>query len=429
MGTHTACLALESGEVIWGYGLGRAGRAVGELCFHTALSGYQEIMTDPSYAGQIVIFTAPHIGNVGCNAADCEARAPAFRGVVLREAPDTVSNFRAQSDLHSWLQEQGIGGICGVDTRALTRLVRTRGAVKASLCVLADAGGASAESVVDVQQEIARARSWAGIEHADLAAEVSCRDSYTWRGAGNGGGGLWCPHEGYATRDEEGVESATGTFLVVAVDFGIKHNILRHLTACGCRVRVVPARTSAATILAYRPHGVFLSNGPGDPEATGEYAVPMVQELLQAGVPIFGICLGHQILARALGARTEKMHNGHHGANHPVMDVLRDKVEITSQNHGFVVVRAHLPDTVEVTHYSLFDNSLAGLRVRGAPAFSVQYHPEASPGPTDSRYLFTRFTDMMRAHSVSGTGISGASVSGTGVSSAAASQQAPLTGT
>ena len=371
----TAALVLGDGTVFWGRGVGAVGTAVGEVCFNTALTGYQEVLTDPSYAGQIITFTFPHIGNVGANPEDIETTTPAARGCVLRADITEPSNYRATQHLDAWLKAQNLVGISGVDTRRLTRRIRDGGAPNGALC---HANGAR----LDVAALQADAAAWPGLAGMDLAKEVSCRQTYDWRET------TWSIGDGYG-------QLAEARFHVVAVDYGAKRNILRNLAAAGCKVTVVPAMASAEDILRHDPDGIFLANGPGDPAATGTYAVPTVQALMATGKPIFGICLGHQILALALGARTEKMHLGHRGANHPVKDLETGKVEITSQNHGFVVSADSLPAGVVQTHASLFDGSLEGLRVEGKPIFSVQYHPEASPGPHDSHYLFQRFVGLM----------------------------------
>ncbi len=377
-GAPTGTLVLADGTTLWGRGLGATGRAVGEVCFNTSMTGYQEILTDPSYAGQIITFTFPHVGNVGSNPEDIETQTPAARGLVLRAGITEPSSWRAVQHLDAWLKAQNLIGIAGIDTRALTRRIRDLGAPQG--CIAHDPGGA-----LDTAALTAEAAAWPGLEGMDLAKEVSCRQSYDWNQT------AWALGRGYGTLDAP-------KHHVVAVDFGAKRNILRCLASLGCRVTVVPAETGAADILRRKPDGVFLSNGPGDPAATGVYAVPAIKELLLAGLPIFGICLGHQMLALALGARTRKMHLGHRGANHPVKDLATGRVEITSQNHGFVVDPESLPEGVEVSHVSLFDGSNEGLRVTDRPVFSVQYHPEASPGPRDSHYLFERFVGMIEAH-------------------------------
>jgi len=374
----TAALALADGTVLWGRGVGATGAAIGEVCFNTSMTGYQEIMTDPSYAGQIITFTFPHIGNVGTNPEDIETVTPASRGCVLAADITEPSNWRASQHLDTWLKSHDIPGIAGVDTRALTRRIRDHGAPNGVLAHAPDGR-------FDLEALVAQAAAWPGLEGMDLAKEVSCTQTYRWTEA------AWDRQSGYAKSDDSG-------FHVVAVDYGAKRNILRNLAALGCRITVVPATTGAEEVLSHKPDGVFLSNGPGDPAATGEYAVPMIRSLLETDIPVFGICLGHQMLALALGAKTEKMHLGHRGANHPIKDLTTGKVEITSQNHGFVVDKDSLPGGVEGTHYSLFDGSLAGLRVEDRPVFSVQYHPEASPGPQDSHYLFHRFVDLIAAH-------------------------------
>jgi len=373
----TAALVLADGTVFWGHGLGATGESVGEVCFNTSMTGYQEILTDPSYAGQIITFTFPHIGNTGVNPEDIETLTPAARGCVLRADITDPSNWRATQHLDAWLKLHGLVGIGGVDTRALTRRIRDLGAPQGCLVHAPDGR-------FDIAVQHGRAESWPGLEGMDLALDVSCTQTYSWEET------RWTLGEGYG-------KLVTPARHVVAVDFGAKRNILRCLADLGCRVTVVPAATTAEDILRHEPDGIFLSNGPGDPAATGEYAVPAIRRVLEAGLPVFGICLGHQMLALALGARTEKMHHGHRGANHPVQDLTTRKVEITSQNHGFVVTPASLPDEVEVTHISLFDRTVEGIAARGRPVFGVQYHPEASPGPRDSHYLFQRFVDFIDA--------------------------------
>ena len=374
-GPFTAALVLADGTVIRGQGLGATGTVVGEVCFNTGMSGYQETISDPSYAGQIITFTFPHIGNVGTNFEDVETKTPAARGVVLRAGVTAPSNFRALGPLDQWLNGLGIPGICGIDTRRLTRQIRTGGAPAGAL-VHDPVGNLDEAAALD------RAKAWPGLEGMDLAGQVTTTQTYAWDET------RWRLGEGTGTL-------ARPKYHVVAVDYGAKLNILRSLASAGCAVTVVPATATADEIMGHRPDGVFLSNGPGDPAATGEYAVPIIRGLLEAGVPLFAICLGHQLLALALGARTTKMHQGHRGANHPVKDLATGRVEITSQNHGFVVDAETLPAAVVATHTSLFDGTLEGLAVEGKPTFSVQYHPEASPGPHDSRYLFERFTDLM----------------------------------
>ncbi|GJL84472.1 MAG: carbamoyl-phosphate synthase small chain [Micavibrio sp.] len=373
----TAVIVLADGTLFWGRGFGAETKTVGEICFNTSMTGYQEILTDPSYAGQIINFTFPHIGNTGTNEEDNETTNPAARGLIVREDITQPSNWRSTKHFDAWLKSHDLPGISGIDTRALTRLIRDQGAPKGVICY--DPAG---EFDLEALQE--EASSWSGIKGMDLAAEVSCTQSYSW-------------HETTWTLDKGYGKQANAKHNVVAVDFGAKRNILRCLASAGCNVTIVPANSSAEDILAHKPDGVFLSNGPGDPEATGKYAVPAIQALLEKNIPIFGICLGHQLLARALGAKTQKMHLGHRGANHPVKDLQTGKVEITSQNHGFEVVSESLPDGVEASHVSLFDGSNEGLKVNGKPVFSVQYHPEASPGPQDSHYLFDRFVGNIKA--------------------------------
>lgn len=374
----TACLALADGTVFYGMGFGAPGEVVAELVFNTAMTGYQEIMTDPSYASQVVTFTFPHIGNTGVTPEDDEAPDPVASGIVVRWDPTEPSNWRSTSELTDWMARRGRIGIGGVDTRRLTRAIRQQGAPHVVLAHDPDGN-------FDIEAMIARARDWQGLVGLDLARGVSCAQSYRW----DQGSWEWGAGFGTAPGDKP--------FKVVALDYGAKRNILRSLVAHGADVTVLPATATAEEVMAHEPEGVFLSNGPGDPAATGEYAVPMIKDLLGRDMPIFGICLGHQMLALALGAKTVKMGHGHHGANHPVHDVETGKVEITSMNHGFAVDSQSLPVGVIETHVSLFDGSNCGIRMQDKPVFSVQHHPEASPGPQDSLYLFKRFTDSMRA--------------------------------
>ena len=382
----TALLVLADGTVLEGMGLGAAGRAVGEVCFNTAMTGYEEILTDPSYAGQIITFTFPHIGNVGTNEEDIEtvnmAATPGARGVVLHTAITRPSSYRATRHLDQWLKARGVIGLSGLDTRALTSLIRKRGMPNAVIAHAPD-------GVFDLAALQKQAREWPGLVGMDLVPMVTSGQRFTWDET------QWRWGAGYG-RQDQGSDQAE--FHVVAIDYGIKRNILRLLAGSGCRVTVVPAQTSADDIIALEPDGVFLSNGPGDPAATGTYAVPVIRAIIEAGVPTFGICLGHQMLGLAVGAKTMKMHQGHHGANHPVKDLTTGKVEITSMNHGFAVDRGTLPAEAAETHVSLFDGSNCGIALKDRPVFSVQYHPEASPGPRDSHYLFTRFTGLMRKH-------------------------------
>ncbi len=376
----TGVLVLADGTVFQGLGAGHVGEAVGEVCFNTAMTGYQEILTDPSYMGQIVTFTFPHIGNVGVNLEDTEqfgdGAATAARGAVFRDAPTAAANWRQQGDLDDWLARRGVVGLSGIDTRALTRAIRERGMPHG---VIAH----DPQGRFDLDALRARAAAWPGLVGLDLAKEATCRQRFTFEE------GLWRWPEGYAKA------SPTPRFHVVVVDYGVKRNILRSLVSIGARLTVVPATTPADEVLALKPDGVLLSNGPGDPAATGVYAAPEIKALVASGVPVFGICLGHQMLALALGARTTKMEQGHHGANHPVKDLQTGKVEIVSMNHGFTVDRDSLPEGVIETHVSLFDGTNAGIAVKDKPVFGVQHHPEASPGPTDSLYLFDRFAALM----------------------------------
>ena len=372
-----AALVLADGTVFWGRGAGAAGASVGEVCFNTSLTGYQEILTDPSYAGQIINFTFPHIGNVGTTPEDMETTTPAARGAVLRMDITDPSNWRAAKHLDAWLKALNLTAVTGIDTRQLTRYIRDTGA-PSGVVVYAPGKG----ETIDVAALAGQAADWPGLEGMDLAKDVSCTQPYEWDQT------EWTLESGHGIQDRP-------RFHVVAVDYGAKHNILRCLASAGCRVTVVPASATAEDVLRHEPDGVFLSNGPGDPAATGVYAVPMIQAVMAQGTPLFGICLGHQMMALALGATTYKMHMGHRGANQPVKDMETGKVEITSQNHGFCVDINSLPDNAMMTHVSLFDGTLEGIRVEGKPIFSVQYHPEASPGPHDSHYLFERFVALM----------------------------------
>ena len=379
----TGVLVLADGTVFQGKGVGAVGDAVGEVCFNTAMSGYQEILTDPSYMSQIVAFTFPHIGNVGVNVEDVEqfgaGAETAARGAIFRDAPTPPANWRAErgamGSFDGWLERRGVVGLAGIDTRALTRSIREHGMPHGVIAHAPD-------GKFDLEALAAKARAWSGLEGLDLAKDASCTQPFVFDE------GLWLWPEGYPKAGEPKYE-------VVVVDYGVKRNILRALTSVGARATVVPAGTSAEEILARNPDGVLLSNGPGDPAATGEYAVPEIRKLVESGKPVFGICLGHQMLALALGAQTTKMDQGHHGANHPVKDLTTGKVEIVSMNHGFTVDRDSLPEPVQETHVSLFDGTNAGLALKDRPVFSVQHHPEASPGPTDSLYLFERFAGLM----------------------------------
>ncbi len=374
----TGVLVLASGDVFYGQGCGFIGEAVGEVCFNTAMTGYQEILTDPSYTDQIICFTFPHIGNTGTNSEDEEAAsAPAesaARGAIFKAPITPPSNWRSESTLQDWLEQRKIIGLSGIDTRALTAYVRENGMPNGVIAY-------HPEGEFDMDALEAKARGWNGLVGADLATDASTPESFDWREA------RWVWPDGY--------EDQSHPKKVVVIDYGVKRNILRNLVSQDMAVSVVPAKTEAAEIIAMKPDGVVLSNGPGDPAATGAYAIPVIQDLIEAGLPILGICLGHQMLALALGAKTIKMDQGHHGANHPVKDYTTNKVEIVSMNHGFAVDRDSLPETCEETHASLFDGTNCGIRLKGKPVFSVQHHPEASPGPQDSFYLFERFADAL----------------------------------
>ncbi|MGQ0560232.1 MAG: glutamine-hydrolyzing carbamoyl-phosphate synthase small subunit [Sphingosinicella sp.] len=373
----TGVLVLADGSLLWGRGFGAEGEAVGEICFNTAMTGYQEVMTDPSYAAQIIAFTFPHIGNVGANYEDLESDNPWALGCVVREDVTAASNFRSAQRFDEWMRACGRIGLAGVDTRALTRRIRLDGAPNGVIAHHRQ-GNFNLEALLET------ARAWPGLEGMDLAREVSCRQMYRWAG------GRWRAGEGYVERPHN--ETLPH---VVAIDYGSKRNIFRNLADAGARVTVLPATASFDEVMAHEPDGLFLSNGPGDPAATGEYALPVIRALLDTGKPLFGICLGHQLLGLAVGARTTKMHQGHRGANHPVKRLADGRVEITSMNHGFSVELDSLPANARPTHISLFDGSLCGLELADKPAFSVQYHPEASPGPQDSSYLFEKFVGSL----------------------------------
>ena len=367
-----AALILDDGSIFWGMGAGEKKSVTGELCFNTSLTGYQEVLTDPSYAGQIITFTFPHIGNVGTNEDDNESARTAALGCILSADITEPSNWRSGLALKQWLKKNNLVAITGIDTRQITKRIRKRGYATAAILY----------GKIDIEGALQEISQFSGIEGLDLAKEVSCKEPYDWTQ------GMWSSNKEYSNPQEQ-------RYFVIAVDFGIKRNIARSLASAGCRLKIVPATTSAKEIIALNPDGIFLSNGPGDPEATGKYAVPMIQTLMQESIPIFGICLGHQMLALALGAKTKKMHHGHRGSNHPVKNLENSKIEITSQNHGFVIERSSLPSGVIETHKSLFDNTVEGIRVEGKRIFSVQYHPEASPGPQDSQYLFSKFIKDM----------------------------------
>ena len=379
----TACLVLSDGTIFYGKGFGKVGVCTAELCFNTAMTGYQEIITDPSYAGQLITFTFPHIGNTGINTEDDEALEPFAEGIIVKWDPTNPSNWRSTGDLSQWLLEKGLIGMGGVDTRRLTRAIRAQGAPNVTIAH-------NPEGKFEIEKMVLSARSSKGLEGSDLAAEVTHVDPYEWHE------GRWSWPEGHSDVKKDDHK-------VVAIDYGAKRNILRCLTNSGCDVTVLPADSTLETILSHNPEGVFLSNGPGDPAATGKYSVPVIRGLLKNNIPIFGICLGHQMLALALGAETIKMNHGHHGANHPVKDVETGKVEITSMNHGFAVDSQTLPDNVIETHVSLFDGSNCGIRAKDKDAFSVQYHPEASPGPQDSYHLFEKFTKQILKNKLGST--------------------------
>ena len=376
----TALIVLKDGTVFEGYGFGAETANVGEICFNTGMTGYQETMTDPSFAAHIITFTTPHIGNTGTTADDLESKTPAALGMIVRDKPTAPSNYRSTSSLDDWMKANNLPGIYGIDTRAMTRRIRDLGAPDGVLAV-----NYKGEFNIDALKDMAA--NWPGLEGMDLAKQVSCTQRYEWE-------------EKVHDLIEIPSKTTGKDHHIVAIDYGAKQNILRSLASTGAKVTVVPATTSSDEILELNPDGVFLSNGPGDPAATGEYAIPVIQDIIKADIPVFGICLGHQLLALALGGKTRKMHLGHRGANQPVKDLTTGKVEITSQNHGFEVIEDSLPDTVEITHISLFDKSNEGLRLKNGNAFSVQYHPEATPGPTDSRYLFDRFIDMIESRTL-----------------------------
>ncbi len=373
----TGVLVLENKKIFKGIGIGYNGKATGEICFNTSLTGYQEIISDPSYAGQIINFTFPHIGNVGTNKEDHESDKIWARGVILNSEITSPSNYRSFLHLDAWLKKNKIVGITGLDTRSLTNFIRDKGAPKGTICN-------SKNGKFSINKLINSTIKWSGLKNLDLAEVVSTQKNYVWKGLKT-----WEKEFGYKKNNKN-------SFHVVAIDYGIKKNILRYFSDFNCKVTVVSCKTSAQKILNLKPNGIFLSNGPGDPAATGKYAITIIKDLIKKNIPIFGICLGHQILALTLGGKTKKMKLGHRGANHPVKNLMRDNVEITSQNHGFEVVKETLPKNIEVTHKSLFDNSIEGIRLKGKPVFSVQYHPESNPGPQDSVYLFQEFINNMK---------------------------------
>ena len=375
----TAILVLENKTVLKGIGLGYNGEATGEICFNTSLTGYQEIISDPSYAGQIINFTFPHIGNVGTNNEDIESDIIWTRGVIFNSEITNPSNYRSLKHLDDWLKKNKIVGITGLDTRSLTNFIRDKGAPKGTI-------SNNKSGKFNIKKLIKKTTIWPGLKGMDLAQEVSTRKNYTWKGLKT-----WSKEEGYKKNNKK-------KFRVIAIDYGIKKNILRYFSNFNCEVKVVSCKESAENLLKLKPHGIFLSNGPGDPAATGKYAISTVQKLIKSNLPVFGICLGHQILALALNAKTKKMKLGHRGANHPVKNLMSKKVEITSQNHGFEVVKESLPKNVEITHRSLFDNCIEGIKLKNKPVFSVQYHPESNPGPQDSHYLFGEFIEDVKKY-------------------------------
>ena len=376
---NTGVLVLENNKVFKGIGIGYQGVATGEVCFNTSLTGYQEIISDPSYAGQIINFTFPHIGNVGTNKEDIESDKIWTKGVVFNSEITSPSNYRSFLHLNAWLKKNKIVGITGLDTRSLTNFIRDKGAPKGTVAY-------SKKGKFNISKLINSTIKWNGLKNLDLAEKVTTPKSYIWKGLQT-----WKKEFGYKKNSKK-------SFHVVAIDYGIKKNILRYFSDFNCKVTVVPCKTSAEKILALKPNGIFLSNGPGDPAATGKYAIQIIKDLIKKNLPLFGICLGHQILALTLGGKTKKMKLGHRGANHPVKNLINDNVEITSQNHGFEVVKENLPKNIEVTHKSLFDHSIEGIRLKNKPVFSVQYHPESNPGPHDSIYLFQEFINNMRRH-------------------------------
>ena len=372
----TGVLVLENGSFFKGHGFGFESTTTGEVCFNTSITGYQEIITDPSYAGQIINFTFPHIGNVGTNKDDNESEKIWVRGLIFNTDITTPSNYRSIKHLDSWLKKNKIVGITGIDTRKLTNYIRDNGAPKGTLQF-------SKKKKYNIENLKKLNDNWSGLLGLDLASQVSCKKPYNWNSLKT-----WNKEQGYKKNKKKG-------YKIVAIDYGIKKNILRCLSDLHCKVKIVPAKTTAKKILSENPDGIFLSNGPGDPAATGKYAVPIIKELIKSKLPIFGICLGHQLLALALGAKTSKMHLGHRGANHPVKNLITNTVEITSQNHGFKVDNNSLPKNIKITHISLFDKSVEGIEIKNKPIFSVQYHPEANPGPQDSKYLFEKFINLI----------------------------------
>ena len=373
----TAILVLENGTFFKGFGLGYEGTATGEVCFNTSITGYQEIISDPSYAEQIINFTFPHVGNVGANKEDHESDKIWTKGIILNSEITGPSNYRSLKNLDQWLKTNKIVGITGLDTRSLTNFIRDKGAPKGTIAF-------SKKNTFNIKQLTNSTVKWCGLKNLDLAQKVSTKKNYVWPGFKT-----WKKNSGY-------LKNKKNFLHVVAIDYGIKKNILRYFSDFNCKITIVSCKTSAQEILRLKPNGIFLSNGPGDPAATGKYAINIIKELIKNNIPIFGICLGHQILALALGAKTKKMKLGHRGANHPVKNLIKDNVEITSQNHGFEIIKKSLPKNIEITHKSLFDNCIEGIRLKKKPIFSVQYHPESNPGPQDSIYLFQEFTNNMK---------------------------------
>jgi len=373
----TAILILQNGKFFKGIGLGYQGSATGEVCFNTSITGYQEIISDPSYAEQIINFTFPHVGNVGTNLEDHESEKIWTKGVIINSEITSPSNYRSLKHLDEWLKKNKIVGITGIDTRSLTNFIRDKGAPKGTISF-------SKKNKFNIRKLLNQTHKWSGLKNLDLAEKVSTKKNYIWKGLKT-----WKKEKGFIKNDKKLLH-------VVAIDYGVKKNILRYFSDFNCKVTVVSCKTNALEILKLKPHGIFLSNGPGDPAATGKYSIPIVKELIKNNLPIFGICLGHQILALALGAKTKKMDLGHRGANHPVKNLVKGNVEITSQNHGFEVVKSSLSKKVQITHQSLFDNSIEGIRLKNKPVYSVQYHPESNPGPQDSVYLFEDFVRDMK---------------------------------
>ena len=375
----TAILVLQNGKFFKGIGLGYEGTATGEVCFNTSITGYQEIISDPSYAEQIINFTFPHVGNVGTNKEDNESDKIWTKGVIINSEITSPSNYRSLKHLDEWLKKNKIVGITGIDTRNLANFIRDKGAPKGTVSF-------SRKNKFNINKLLRQTQKWSGLKNLDLAKIVSTKKNYTWKDFKT-----WKKSKGF----EKNIKKF---YHVVAIDYGVKKNILRYFSDFNCKVTVIPCKTTAENILKLKPHGIFLSNGPGDPAATGKYAIPIIQKLIKKNLPIFGICLGHQILALALGAKTKKMSLGHRGANHPVKNLLKGNVEITSQNHGFEVIKSSLARNIKITHQSLFDNSIEGIRLKNKPVYSVQYHPESNPGPQDSVYLFEQFVESMKKY-------------------------------